>query len=124
MNAPILKHGSTFTATLLASATDRELAGTGAALVERVGSVRGAGVIVDVTALDILDSFAVRTLTNLAKMVRLRGADLVVVGVQPDVAFAMVQLGLGFDDTPAALDYEEGLHLLESRRTARSRRGV
>jgi rsbT antagonist protein RsbS len=83
--------------------------------VDRVSSYRTRGVIVDVTALDVLDSFASRTLRDLAHMIRLRGATTVIVGIQPDVAFAMVQLGLTLEDIATALDLEEGLAFLSAR---------
>ena len=63
----------------------------------------------DVTALDVLDSFATRTLQSIAYIAKLRGASTVVVGIQPDVAFAMVQLGLSLEGVATALDLEEGL---------------
>jgi len=85
------------------------------ALVGRVGKSRSQGVIVDVTALDVLDSFASRTLRDLSHMIRLRGAETVIVGIQPDVAFAMVQLGLTLEGVAAALDLEEGLAYLDQK---------
>jgi rsbT antagonist protein RsbS len=81
-------------------------------LMERVSRFRAQGIIVDVTAIDVMDSFAARSLRTIAHMTRLRGADTVIVGLQPEVAFAMVQLGLAFDDMNTALDLEEGLSLL------------
>ena len=71
------------------------------------------GVIVDVTALDVMDSFAVRTLRDISHMARLRGAETVIVGIQPEVAFAMVQLGLTLKGVATALDLEEGLAFLD-----------
>jgi rsbT antagonist protein RsbS len=74
-----------------------------------------------------MDSFAARSLRTIAHMTRLRGADTVIVGLQPEVAFAMVQLGLAFDDMHTALDLEEGLALLtrqlEERKPAIGRDG-
>ena len=69
--------------------------------------------IIDVAALDVIDSFATSTLRNLAEMARLRGAQTVIVGIQPDVAFAMVELGMDTGTVVTALDLEEGLHYLE-----------
>ena len=70
--------------------------------------------IIDVAALDVIDSFAARTLRALAEMARLRGAVTVVVGIQPDVAMSMVRLGMGMGAVRTALDLEEGLgHLAE-----------
>ena len=72
----------------------------------------------DVTALDVMDSFACRTLRDLAYMIRLRGAETVIVGLQPDVAFAMVQLGLNLEGVTTALDLEEGLAFLNHKTKA------
>jgi rsbT antagonist protein RsbS len=74
-----------------------------------VGRFRSRSVMIDVTSLDVLDSFATRTLRSIAYTAKLRGADTVVVGIQPDVAFAMVQLGLSLEGVATALDLEEGL---------------
>ena len=84
-------------------------------LVERIGRDRARGVIIDVAALDVLDSFGSRTLRNIAEMARLRGAVTVIVGIQPDVAFAMVQLGMGTGSVATALDLEDGLRMLDLR---------
>ena len=73
-------------------------------LVEQIGRSARAGVIIDVAALDVLDSFAAHTLRNIAEMARLRGAVTVIVGIQPDVAFAMVALGLDTGSVQTALD--------------------
>jgi len=82
-------------------------------LSERVGQFRSRGVIIDVTVLDVIDSFATRTLRAIAHMLKLRGADTVIVGIQPDVAFTMVQLGLTLEGIGTALDLEEGLAHLD-----------
>ena len=88
------------------------------ALVEKVGRHRSLGVIIDVTALDVMDSFATGTLRDMAHMVRLRGAETVIVGIQPDVAFAMVHMGLKMEGVATALDLEEGLAYLDQRTRA------
>ena len=72
----------------------------------------GRSVILDVSALDVLDSYGTRTSRTIADVTRLRGAATVVVGIQSEVALAMVQLGLGLDDVDTALDLEAGLELL------------
>ena len=81
-------------------------------LVEQIGQHRAKGIIIDVAALDVLDSFGSRTLANLAHMARLRGAETVIVGIQPAVAIAMVRLGTQLDRVHTALDLEEGLEQL------------
>jgi rsbT antagonist protein RsbS len=122
MPVPILKQGAILIATVQAALTDSETERLRYDLMERVSRFRAQGIIVDVTAIDVMDSFAARSLRTIAHMTRLRGADTVIVGLQPEVAFAMVQLGLAFDDMNTALDLEEGLALL-SRKTTIGRDG-
>ena len=117
MPVPILKQGAILIATVQAALTDSETERLRYDLMERVSRFRAQGIIVDVTAIDVMDSFAARSLRTIAHMTRLRGADTVIVGLQPEVAFAMVQLGLTFDDMNTALDLEEGLALLSRKST-------
>jgi rsbT antagonist protein RsbS len=89
-------------------------------LIDQIGQHRSRGIIIDVAALDVLDSFGSRTLRNIAEMARLRGALTVIVGIQPDVAFAMVELGMDTGNVHTALDLDEGLrYLSESGRGLR-----
>jgi len=115
MAVPILKQAQYLIATIQSALTDEDLLSLQTALVEKVGKFRSRGVIVDVTALDVLDSFASRTLRDIAYIIRLRGAETVIVGVQPEVAFAMVQLGITLEKVPTALDLEEGLAYLDKK---------
>jgi rsbT antagonist protein RsbS len=115
VQVPILKQGPVLIATIQAALSDADLLELRSALVHQVVRYRSEGVIVDVTAMDVMDSFASRTLLEISHMIRLRGADTVIVGIQPDVAFAMVQLGLTLEDIPTALDLEEGLAYLQHR---------
>jgi len=89
--------------------------------VAQIGKHRSRGVIIDVAALDVMDSFGSRSLRDLAHASRLRGAETVIVGIQPDVAFAIVQLGMSLD-VQTALDLEEGLEFLEQLTTGSLRR--
>lgn len=120
MPVPILKQGHVLIASIQAALTDNDLLQLKDELAEKVGRFRSRGVIIDVTALDVMDSFATRTLRGIAATARLRGAQTVVVGVQPEVAMALVQLGLTLHGVPTALDLEEGLDLLR-RSLARDR---
>jgi rsbT antagonist protein RsbS len=113
MQVPILKQRDYLIASIQSALTDADLLRLRDDLVEQVGRFRSHGVIVDVTVLDVMDSFAVRTLSSLARMIRLRGAQTVIVGIQPEVAFAMVQLGLTLAEVQTALDLEEGLAYLD-----------
>jgi rsbT antagonist protein RsbS len=116
MSVPILKQGDILIASILTALSDRDLLQLRDELAERVGRFRARGVIIDVAALDVLDSFATRTIRGVAYTAKLRGAETVVVGIQPEVAFAMIQFGLTLDQVATALDLEEGLALLRERR--------
>ena len=120
MEVPILKQRHYLIASVQAVLTDEDLVSLRDRLVRQVGYHRSRGVILDVTGLDVMDSFSVRTLRDLAHMIRLRGAHTVIVGIQPEVAFSMVQLGLTLQGVPTALDLEEGLSYLDSRKKQRS----
>lgn len=114
MHVPILKQGGYLIASIQSVLSDADLLQLRDDLSERVGRFRSRGVIIDVTVLDVIDSFATRTLRTIAHMLRLRGAETVIVGIQPDVAFAMVQLGLTLEGVGTTLDLEEGLAFLDS----------
>jgi rsbT antagonist protein RsbS len=115
VEVPILKQGGYLIATVQAALTDADLLQLRRGLIERVVQMRSHGVILDVTALDVMDSFASRTIREIAHMIRLRGAETVIVGIQPEVAFAMVQLGLTLEGVATALDLEEGLKYLNRK---------
>ncbi len=123
MEVPILKQGLYLIASIQAALSDLDLVHLRDALAEKVGKFRARGVIVDVTVLDVMDSFASRTLRDLAHMTRLRGAETVIVGIQPEVAFAMVQLGLTLEGVDTALDLEEGLAFLDKKTKRHTARG-
>ncbi len=109
----ILRQGSYLIASIHTALDDSQLVRFQQDLVERIGRERARGVVIDVAALDVLDSFASRTLRDIGEMARLRGAVLVIVGIQPDVALAMVQLGMNTGSVSTALDLEEGVAHLD-----------
>lgn len=115
MQVPILKQRDYLIASVQSVLSDADLVQLRDNLGARVGTYRSRGVIIDVTVLDVIDSFATRTLRGIAHMLKLRGAETVIVGIQPDVAFAMVQLGLTLEGVGTALDLEEGLAYLDTR---------
>jgi rsbT antagonist protein RsbS len=120
MEVPILKQGEYLIASIQSALTDADLLQLRDGLVAQVGRYRSRGVIVDVTALDVMDSFATRTLRDIAHMIRLRGAETVIVGIQPEVAFSMVQLGLTLEEVSTRLDFEEGIAYLNARKAGAS----
>jgi rsbT antagonist protein RsbS len=115
MPVPILKQGDTLIVSVQAALTDRDLIDLKNELAEKVGQYRSKGVVIDVSLLDVMDSFATRTLRGIAQTTKLRGANTVIVGIQPDVAFAMVQLGLALEGVDTALDLDEGMEVLNRR---------
>lgn len=114
MRVPILKQGHYLIASIQGTLTDADLSQLRENLVCSVRQYRSQGVVIDVTVLDVMDSFAVRTLRTIAAMSELLGARTVIVGIQPEIAFSMVQLGLTLEDTPTGLDLEDGLALLNA----------
>jgi rsbT antagonist protein RsbS len=115
VEVPILKQGPYLIASIQSALSDEDLVHLRDALVAQVGKLRSRGVIVDVTVLDVMDSFATRTLRDIAHMIRLRGAEMVIVGIQPEVAFALVRLGLKLEGVATALDLEEGILYLNRK---------
>ena len=109
----ILRQGSHLVASVHTALDDTEMLRFRDDLVDQIGRYRSKGVIIDVAALDVLDSFGFTTLRSIAEMARLRGAATVIVGIQPDVALAMVRLGMGTGSVATALDLEEGLAFLD-----------
>jgi len=119
MPVPILKQGSYLIASIQSALSDSEVLELRDDLADRIGRFRSRGIIIDVAALDVIDSFVARSLRNIARTASLRGAATVIVGIQPDVAVAMVQFRLNLEPLQTALDLEEALELLD--RNARRR---
>ena len=112
MSVAILRQGDVLIASIQSDLTDREVVGLRDELVERVGRERARGIVVDVAAMDVIDSFVARSLRAIALTARLRGARTIVVGIQPEVAIAMVHFRLNLEPLQAALDLDEALALL------------
>jgi rsbT antagonist protein RsbS len=111
----IMRQGRYLIASIHTALDDSQMVRFQTDLIEKIGQYRSRGVIIDVAALDVVDSFGSRTLRDVGEMARLRGATTVIVGIQPDVAFAMVALGMTPGAVHTALDLEEGLAYLDSR---------
>jgi len=124
MPVPILKQGDVLIASIQSHLGDSDLVQLRDDVAEKVGRFKSLGVIIDVSILDVMDSFATRILSTIADTTRLRGAETVIVGIQPEVAVAMVQLGLTLGGIPTALDLEEGLELLKASIQGGRQRGT
>ena len=111
----ILRQGPYLIASIHTALDDSEMVRFQKDLIHQIGQHRSTGIIIDVAALDVLDSFGSRTLSTIAEIARLRGALTVIVGIQPNVAYAMVELGMDASALHTALDLEEGLAHLGRR---------
>jgi len=112
IEVPILKIEDYLLATVQSVLSDKDLVHFGRKLAEMVGRQRVAAVIIDLSALDVIDSFAARQLRSIANGTRLRGARTIAVGIQPDVAYGLVQLGMRLTGVETALDLEDALKML------------
>ena len=113
LRVSILRQAGHLVASIHTALDDGQLVRFRRELLDEIGRYRAHGVVIDVAALDVIDSFACHTLRALAQVARLRGAHTVVVGVQPDVAMAMARLGTTLHPVSTALDLEKGLALLD-----------
>jgi rsbT antagonist protein RsbS len=113
MLVAILKQGDYLIASIQFDLTDAQVLQLRDDLSDRIGRSRARGLIIDVAALDVIDSFVARSLGSIAITARLRGAETVIVGIEPDVAIAMVQFDLDLEPLRTALDLDEALTLLD-----------
>lgn len=113
MLVAILQQGDYLIASIQFDLTDAQVLELRDDLSDRIGRSRSRGLIIDVAALDVIDSFVARSLGSIAITARLRGAETVIVGIEPDVAIAMVQFDLDLEPLQTALDLDEALSLLD-----------
>jgi rsbT antagonist protein RsbS len=113
MSVAILREGDYLVASILSDLSDSEVVELRDELTALVGRHRSRALIIDVSALDVIDSFVARALRSIVLSVRLRGAQTVIVGIQPDVAIAMVQFRLNLGPLRAALDLDAARTLLD-----------
>jgi rsbT antagonist protein RsbS len=113
MSVAILRQGDYLIASIQSDLSDVEVVELRHHLAELVGEHRARGIVIDVAALEVIDSFVARSLRAIVLTARLRGADTVVVGIQPDVAIAMVQFRLNLEPLQVALDLDAAIALLD-----------
>jgi rsbT antagonist protein RsbS len=109
---PILKIGDALLVTIQVDMHDQLATRLQDDLTNLIVKHRAKGVLIDISALEIVDSFIGRMLANIASLSRLLDADTVVVGMRPEVAITLVELGLGLPDVKTALNAERGLSLI------------
>ena len=117
---PILKMGRFLLVTIQVDMHDRLALTLQDDLTQRIAKDRSRGVLLDISALDVVDSFIGRMIANMSAMARVLDAETVVVGMQPAVAITLVELGLPMDGVHTALNVEKGMALLQRRLDART----
>jgi rsbT antagonist protein RsbS len=118
---PILKMGSCLLVTIQVDMHDQLAMTLQDDLTERIAVTRARGVLIDISSLEIVDSFIGRTLGNIAAMARILDATTVVVGMRPAVAITLVELGMALDGVRTALDVEKGMALIQAALGERER---
>lgn len=111
---PILKMGEYLLVTIQIDMHDRVAMALQDDLTERIVKHRSRGVLIDISALEVVDSFIGRMLANIASMSRVLDAETVVVGMRPAVAITLVELGLSLTGVRTALDVERGMALMQN----------
>ncbi len=112
---PILKMGQFLLVTIQIDLYDRIALNLETDLVQMIHKTGARGVLIDISAVSIVDSFMGRILGNIATMSKILDAETVVVGMQPAVAITLVELGLPLNGVFTALNVERGMNLLQSR---------
>lgn len=112
---PILKLGNALLVTIQVDMHDRLAMALEEDLTNRIVSTRAKGVLIDISALEIVDSFIGRMLDNIAAVSRMLDADTVVVGMRPAVAITLVELGLSLTGVRTALNVDRGMALISRR---------
>ena len=118
---PILKMGEYLLVTIQIDMHDRLALSLQDDLTQKIVSARAKGVLIDISALEVVDSFIGRTLADIAAMSRVLDAETVVVGMRPAVAITLVELGLSLQGVRTALNVERGMDLLRTQLDARRR---
>ena len=113
IRVPILRQGRLLIASIQDELSDGDIIELQSRILDAVVGEESTGVIIDVGALEVLDSFQTRMLSEIASAVQLRGARMAIVGIQPEVALSMVLLGLTLSNVPTALNLDDGIALLD-----------
>ena len=113
---PILRMGDFLLVTIQVDMHDRLALALQDDLTSRISDTGARGVLIDISSLETVDSFIGRMLSNIASMSRVMDAETVVVGMQPEVAITLVELGLALPGVRTALNVERGMDLLRNSR--------
>lgn len=109
MKIPILRLGDVLLSSIQEDLTDRDALDFQGELLKEVTRTEAKGVVIDISAMDLVDTFLARALNDAATMVKLLGADVVLCGMQPAVSLTLVEMGRGLIGIEAALDLDQGV---------------
>ena len=118
---PIMRIGTDVLITLQGNLDDTTVVAIEAAIMQEVARSRTTGTLIDVSGLEMVDSFIARVIGRMAAMTRLLGAETVIVGIQPAVAITLVEMGVAMVGLSTALNAEQGMAMLKRRRDEGSR---
>lgn len=113
---PILRMGEFLLVTIQVDMHDRLATVLSDDLANRISATRARGVLIDISALDVVDSFIARMFGDIAQTARVMDAETVLVGMQPSVAITLVEMGVAMTGVRTALNVEKGMMLLRGQR--------
>ena len=117
---PILKVGNTLIISLQVELHDKIVLKVQEDILQKVYETSAGGLIIDMSAIEVIDSFMGKILSETAAMARIMGAETVLVGIQPEIAITLQELGLKLKGVHTTLDLEEGMKLLQNIREVRN----
>ncbi len=119
MKIPILRYADILVTSIQVDLTDEEALEFQSDVLQMAKKTDAKGAVIDITALDVVDSFMARVLNDTAEMVRLMGSEVVVCGMQPSVALTLTEMGRGLIGVETALNLEQGMNKLQRLIAAR-----
>lgn len=120
---PILKIENTLITSIQVALDDKSVIQFQKELLQKVTDTGATSVIIDITAVNLVDSFMARSLNDIAVAVRLLGSQMVIVGMHPHIAITLIEMGLTIPNAVTALDLEKGLELLKNLKTGQNNTG-
>ncbi len=115
MKIPILKIGQILLASIQVDLSDEDALNFQSELLQEITKIEAVGVAIDITAMDVVDSFMARVINDTASMAKLLGAEVIVSGVQPYVAMTLVEMGRELLGADCAFNLEQALSMLNAR---------
>lgn len=117
MEIPISRLGHYLISNVKSNYTDKDIATFSNNLLREISKSHIKGLILDISAIEVMDSYTVRSISTLIQVLKIKGVETVIIGIQPEIAITMVQLGLNskLNNVSIALDLEEGIELLNKK---------